>query len=145
MNSEHSERPAPQNKSRLLVLSANSQNSLQRQVENLKAYVESRPEVLNDLCFNLGARREHLKYRAFTILEQEGSIDTAGFETFQSIKSRSMVFVFTGQGAQWVGMGKELLLEFDIFRNDIKAMDTALQKLKNAPCWSIEGMSNIHD
>ncbi|EFE44178.1 polyketide synthase, putative [Trichophyton verrucosum HKI 0517] len=138
MNSEYLERPAPQNKSRLLVLSANSQNSLQRQVENLKAYVESRPEVSNDLCFNLGARREHLKYRAFTILEQEGSIDTAGFETSQYTKSRSMVFVFTGQGAQWVGMGKELLLEFDIFRNDIKAMDTALQKLKNAPCWSIE-------
>lgn len=83
-----------------------------------------------------------MKYRAFTILEQEGSIDTAGFETSQSTKSRSMVFVFTGQGAQWVGMGKELLLEFDTFQKDIKAMDTALQMLKNPPCWRIEGMSN---
>ncbi|OAL66032.1 polyketide synthase [Trichophyton rubrum] len=137
-NSEHLERPAPQNKSRLLVLSANSQNSLQRRIENLKAYVESRPGVSNDICFNLGTRREHMKYRAFTILEQEGSIDTAGFETSQSTKSRSMVFVFTGQGAQWVGMGKELLLEFDTFQKDIKAMDTALQMLKNPPCWRIE-------
>ncbi|EEQ34967.1 Fum1p [Microsporum canis CBS 113480] len=131
-----SEKP---NGPRLLVLSANSQHSLQRQIENLTSYVESRPGISNDdLCFTLGSRREHLKHRAFTVLKDEKTINAENFEMSSSTKERSIVFIFTGQGAQWPGMGKQLLLEFDTFRGDIRAMDRALQALQDPPCWSIE-------
>ncbi|KAM5494833.1 Type I Iterative PKS [Microsporum audouinii] len=123
---------------RLLVLSANSQNSLQKQIENLNSYVEGRPGISNDLCFTLGSRREHLKHRAFTVLKDESTIDAANFEMSLSTKERSIVFIFTGQGAQWPGMGKQLLLEFDTFRSNIKAMDRALKALQDPPYWSIE-------
>ncbi|KAK2877027.1 Type I Iterative PKS [Arthroderma sp. PD_2] len=84
------------------------------------------------------SEREHLKHRAFAVLKEEGSIDFANFETSQSTKSQKMVFVFTGQGAQWPGMGKQLLSEFDNFRDDIRAMDRALQTLVHPPNWRIE-------
>lgn len=48
-------------------------------------------------------------------------------------------FVFTGQGAQWAGMGKELLQDFVDFHADIKAMDSALAQLPDGPPWTIEG------
>ncbi|KAM5467173.1 Type I Iterative PKS [Microsporum ferrugineum] len=130
-----SERPSGP---RLLVLSANSQNALQNQIKNLNSYVESRPGISNDLCFTLGSRREHLKHRAFTVLKDEKTIDAANFETSSSTKERSIVFIFTGQGAQWPGMGRQLLLEFDTFQSDIRAMDRALKALQDPPYWSIE-------
>ncbi|EFQ96902.1 fatty acid synthase S-acetyltransferase [Nannizzia gypsea CBS 118893] len=123
---------------RLLVLSANSQHSLHRQIERLNSYQQSRPGISNDICFTLGTRREHLKHRAFTVLKDEENIDVANFEMSLSTKARNMIFIFTGQGAQWPGMGKQLLLELDTFRSDIKAMDRALRMLKNPPSWNIE-------
>ena len=38
-----------------------------------------------------------------------------------------------------VHMGKELILEYPSFRNDIESMDLSLQDLEHAPSWSIKG------
>nr|WP_275939224.1 type I polyketide synthase [Polyangium spumosum] len=39
-----------------------------------------------------------------------------------------VVFVFPGQGSQWVGMGKQLLAEEPVFRASIESSDAAIQK-----------------
>ncbi|KAL7659048.1 hypothetical protein ACMYSQ_001991 [Aspergillus niger] len=52
------------------------------------------------------------------------------------------VFVYTGQGAQWAGMGKELLSHSSVFRKTIKYLDFCLRTLspKDAPAWTLEGI-----
>jgi acyl transferase domain-containing protein len=47
--------------------------------------------------------------------------------------------IFSGQGAQWPGMGKELIENDDFFRKDISAMDAVLQRLEHPPNWTIVG------
>jgi len=63
------------------------------------------------------------------------------FETSNSGKPKKtpqLTFVFTGQGAQWGGMGKELMSDFPSFRSDIRLLNDALRKLPDPPPWSIE-------
>ena len=47
-------------------------------------------------------------------------------------------FVFTGQGAQWPQMGRELIESFYIYAESIRRMDKVLRQVKYPPNWSIE-------
>ena len=45
--------------------------------------------------------------------------------------------MITGQGAQWPGMSKELIVEFPSFRKSIQELDGVLQKLDERPTWTL--------
>ncbi|GMF78452.1 unnamed protein product [Aspergillus oryzae] len=123
----------------LLVLSAKEKKSLDGQIERITRYIEAKTSCLNDLAFTLARRRDHLPYRAFAVTDKDGSLPT-----FQKAHSTvpCPVFVFTGQGAQWPTMGMDLMCRFPKFREDIHQMDKILTELREAPTWSIEGMSS---
>lgn len=120
----------------LLVLSAKNGKSLQKGQENIQRYITRCPVAVHDLVHTLGTRREHMAHRAFAIMDQVGGLSS--FEKSQVTKS-SIVFLFSGQGAQWVGMGRELLSTSPRFLRSIQAMDLALSKLENPPSWTLEG------
>ncbi len=129
-----------QDRPHLLVFSASYPNSLTSSLKEYQQIVAKDPHLLNDLAHTLGARREHLPHRAYCVTDGK-----APFETSTLTKSKSIpkvVFVFTGQGAQWAGMAKQLLKDFAEFRNDIRAMDNVLAELPVPPSWTIE--SNVH-
>ncbi len=50
------------------------------------------------------------------------------------VESPNIVFVFPGQGSQWVGMGRELLQQEPVFRGSIERCDQAIQKFTG---WSL--------
>jgi acyl transferase domain-containing protein len=118
------------------VVSAKSKDSLNGQIDRLQAYLESTKSPLSDIAYTLALRREHLAHRAFAITQSDGKISS--FERSASVKATT-VFIFTGQGAQWPGMGRELIKKAQGFREDIQMMDRALQGLKSKPLWSLEG------
>ncbi|KAL4804561.1 hypothetical protein BDV18DRAFT_161656 [Aspergillus unguis] len=128
----HPARPSPH----LLLLSAGHSESLKQMQQNYQEYTIKHPDRLPDLQYTLSHRREALPIRGFCITNgQDQSIYSP--PTGQS-KSANIVFVFTGQGAQWPQMGKELLATYPSFLSDIREMDAVLQKQKNPPEWTIE-------
>lgn len=121
---------------RLLVISANNQASLEKNIENHREFVNRGDVSLRDIAYTLGSRRDHMLYRVFA------TTSGRSFEASPIVKStgsKSCAFVFTGQGAQWPEMGKELMQDYDSFRADIREMDHSLSQLKQAPAWKIEG------
>ncbi|PLN76889.1 hypothetical protein BDW42DRAFT_13018 [Aspergillus taichungensis] len=126
----------------LVPVSATSANSLARQIQHVKDYCKSPTVAAQDLAHTLGARRDHHRHRAFAIMA--GDTDISELPAFESGTTSTkppeqLVFVFTGQGAQWPGMGKELIPAFDTFRADIRRLDGVLQSLPVPPTWSMEG------
>ena len=110
---------------------------MQKIIENYQKYIASNRPDLESLAYTLGARREHLSYRAFCIADGRTISD---FSLPKKTKSPpNLVFTFTGQGAQWIGMAKDLIEDYSSFRHDIKKMDDSLALLPQRPSWKIEG------
>ncbi|KAE8364491.1 hypothetical protein BDV27DRAFT_157797 [Aspergillus caelatus] len=122
---------------KLLMLSAGHSDSLKEMQKNYEEYATKHPDRLTDLAYTLAERREHLPVRGFCV--SKGNHDEVVISpSFTSQPQKNVAFVFTGQGAQWAGMGKELLETCPELLHDIRQMDKLLQKQKNPPVWSIE-------
>lgn len=110
-------------------------------IENHQSYHLSNPNSLLDMSYSLATRREALSHRAFVV--------TDGIDDWVPISSPrpaprtpSMLFyVFSGQGAQWAQMGKELIKNVPAFRTSLEAMDQSLHKLVDGPTWHLIGKS----
>lgn len=96
-----------------------------------------------DLAHTLGTRRSNLAQRGFALVGQKTLKEDLQPDRFQKAvagvySKLPIAFIFTGQGAQWPQMGKELLEEFPCFRRSIQELDAVLQKLPEKPEWTIQ-------
>jgi acyl transferase domain-containing protein len=125
----------------LLVFSASREESMKSSINNIEQLFSSleRPS-LNDLAYTLGARRQHLSHRAFTVTDGSSAFEIGTKSSKISEGGGAPVFVFTGQGAQWPRMGSHLLLRYPSVGQDIRTMDRALSLLDLPPPWTIEGV-----
>ena len=106
----------------------------------LQDYVKKNPTAIRDLAYTINLRRAHLKYRSFMI--SDGSVSHSPSECQEANhRNFSMAYVFTGQGAQWPGMGVELLNTYPCFVGSIHKMEKALQSLPDPPAWCLMGKS----
>ncbi|MEN9866243.1 MAG: hypothetical protein RL748_1833, partial [Pseudomonadota bacterium] len=121
----------------LLTVSAKSDKALQAQLGQFARHVMSRPELeLQAFCHSANIGRNHFACRrAFvaasraellTQLEQAGQEFVAGSG---SGRSRPLAFLFSGQGAQYVGMGRDLYESQPVFRAVIDECESALREL----------------
>lgn len=124
----------------VVAVSARSAYSLQQNRTRLLDYLESRPETkLADLAYSTTARRIHEPLRcAYTgsstgdIMRQirkdiqdhqlmEAASVSSGSKTATTAgrrsKTRSLIFLFTGQGSQYAGMGAHLFRDHGGFRS----------------------------
>ncbi|KAJ5182352.1 Acyl transferase/acyl hydrolase/lysophospholipase [Penicillium cf. viridicatum] len=133
----------------LLPLSARSETSLEQIASNLADFVShsARQIPIDDLAFTLSCRRSKLATRGFFIQSQASlnkGINMASLKLRDSDSERPfpLVFVYTGQGAQWAGMGKELLSHSQVFRKTIGYLDSCLRALdpEHVPTWTLEGI-----
>lgn len=124
---------------KLLVMSANDEKSLRSALNSLSAHILN-PAVkvsLQDLAYTLSERRSRLYCRGFNI-QTTPQIVQNSFETRKRMREEPRIaFVFTGQGAQWPTMGKQLLCCFPSALKVIEQLDYALQSLPDPPQWSL--------
>ncbi|KAI1118030.1 hypothetical protein F5Y14DRAFT_447438 [Nemania sp. NC0429] len=121
----------------LLLYSANTPESLGKMVENFESYLSKHPERIADLAYTLANRREHLPNRTFVVGNRDQVGRPSPAVTVQ--QNLNIVMVFTGQGAQWPSMGRDLFRENTSFRSTIKALDKFLAMLgDDSPKWIIE-------
>ncbi|KAL6874558.1 polyketide synthase [Trichoderma longibrachiatum] len=117
------------NAAKLFVLSAHDESAAKRAAEQLGVYIEQHPEVFQkrlarDMAYTLGERRTHFQWRiaitASSCDELANALNGIGATPAVSSREPKVAFVYTGQGAQWATMGKELMESHPIFANTVR-------------------------
>ncbi|MGH3958724.1 SDR family NAD(P)-dependent oxidoreductase [Mycobacterium sp.] len=95
---------------------------------------------LADLCYTAGARRGHHEHRLCVVADSPAQMSES-LAAYRQGESRpglsvgrcrrshppQVVFVCSGQGSQWYGMGQRLAAEEPVFRDALEACDRALR------------------
>ncbi|KAH8891529.1 polyketide synthase [Thozetella sp. PMI_491] len=133
--------PNPEHKvsaPRLFVLSANDETAAKKSMEQLSIFLEQHPEIfqralLRNLAYTLSDRRSHMPWRigmvAHTSAELGEILASGDAKPARCSQPPKIAFVYTGQGAQWYAMGRELLGTYPVFDNAIRAADACLKRL----------------
>ncbi|KAJ4302895.1 Mycolipanoate synthase [Kalmusia sp. IMI 367209] len=103
----------PRPRKNLLLFSANHEESLKKVAKNIEDYINIHPDRIDDISYNLAQRREHMKFRNFSVFRGAGE----PFEVSPKVKYQApskVAFVFTGQGAQCL---RALTHKLDVLSN----------------------------
>ncbi|KAF4443739.1 beta-ketoacyl synthase domain-containing protein [Fusarium austroafricanum] len=102
--------------SKPIVLSASSESSLKKLIVNTREWLRSEKAqsiYFSDLAYTLNLRRSKLLWRCSAVAsnttELEAALGDAKLLPTKSSRDITLAFIFTGQGAQWFAMGRELL------------------------------------
>src|SRR5262249_19305312 len=100
-----------------------------------------------DLCYSASVRRSHHSYRLAIVgrtreelAERLSTFLRGEAATGISVGTKlpgprkGLVFVFSGQGSHWLGMGRDLLAYEPVFRNRLEECDACLRQYAN---WSV--------
>ncbi|WP_198037100.1 type I polyketide synthase [Nocardia sp. BMG51109] len=129
------------------VLSARGPEALAEQAQRLRSFVEADPGLSPvDVGWSLLHGRKLFEHRAVVCGSDRGEL-LAGLAAVAEGEeapnvvggsagsgSGGVVFVFPGQGSQWVGMGRELLVSSPVFAAEIARCEEALSPFVD---WSL--------
>lgn len=120
---------------KLFVLSANDKSALEVMMKNMGIYLEQRPEIfqselMSNVAYTLGQRRSLMQWRVAistpTSFELIETLNSGKATPTRQTESPRIGFIFTGQGAQWNAMGRELYEHYPIFQATMDACEECL-------------------
>ena len=141
----------------LLALSARSETSLRRLAGRYAAYLQDQPTAnslsvsLADVCYTAATGRDHFEFRLALVGAHNQLADLVEqLETFASRPAAAtartagnikdvprIAFLFTGQGAQYPGMGRTLYDTQPAFRAALDQCDALLRPYLDIPLLSV--------
>lgn len=134
------------------VLTARSKQALINQATRLAAHVSSRDDLTaTDVAWSLATTRSAFEHRA-VLLGNDRQALTAGLTRLAAgdpdvVAGRTRatgktVFVFPGQGSQWLGMGRQLYERFPVFAGAfdeaVGALDLQLRSGLREVIWGLD-------
>ena len=148
----------------LLCLSARTEPALREMAARYAIWLSGGVEVLNlaDVCYTANTGRARFSERLFVVDRTVESLSQRLQQYAESGKSRGLVvggseaagrprvaFLFTGQGSQWLGMGKDLYETQPVFREELRRCEALLRDDLEQPLSSVmfggEGMEGLLD
>ena len=131
---------------RLYTLSAKNEQSLLLHASNLAAHLErddisGSANIEDSLAYTLGSRRSNFQWRLATssasIVDFAETLKQQNLNPTRASSLLTVCFVFTGQGAQWLGMGRELTMQYPVFARCMQRADECCAKM--GATWSLTG------
>lgn len=126
----------------LFALSAKSKGSIHEVVKRLASWASTRHDYehyFHNLSYTLSSRRSlmHWRYSIFASSHEElmASLNQKTLRVNKISSNIRIGFIFTGQGAQWSAMGRELIQTHSKFLESLVVSDKILQEL--GASWSL--------
>jgi amino acid adenylation domain-containing protein/FkbH-like protein len=117
----------------LLPVTAKTPDALKNLKQSIYHHVLDTDQDIADISFTLQQGRSHYKHRSLLICKTESdkSIPLLMKDTeitgIRELFNPRVVFMFTGQGSQYIGMTRDLYNEFSLFRDIIDKADVFLK------------------
>ncbi|KAG9749737.1 ketoacyl-synt-domain-containing protein, partial [Aureobasidium melanogenum] len=142
-------------KKHLFALSAYDPHALDRALDALAVVADKYSAV--DIAYTLAQKRSKHRCTAFTTvidsnIESQLIPEKMQHTSIMATAPIVIAFVFTGQGAQWPGMGYGLIQQYPIVRKTMSTLQSALDALPKPPEWRLVeelskpvGTSRMHE
>ncbi|KAJ5542947.1 hypothetical protein N7535_005370 [Penicillium sp. DV-2018c] len=133
---------------KVFLLSAFDEDGVKRNAAELAKYLNKKEaqsvphdHLLDDLSFTLSKRRSHFAWKSFVMAssakELAWNLSEANFvKPTRATKVSEIGFVFTGQGAQYQAMGRELMV-YQVFKESVEEASDYIRRLGSP--WSLLG------
>ena len=128
----------------ILTLSAKTPTALADLVDSYHHYLETNLDLdLGDVCYTANTGRVHFNHRLAVVAEKQTEL-TEKLRQFKledkvegicsgklliNATAPKVAFLFTGQGSQYVNMGKELYEQAPVFRAALDECEEILEEL----------------
>jgi acyl transferase domain-containing protein len=129
----------------MLVLSAKDESSVMRMALNLSDYLSQKNDLENDqdyiknLAHTLYSRRSHFPWRvtanSTSVTDFSKVLGSGELKAIKADDVPRLGFIFTGQGAQWWAMGRELIETYPVFKQSLMEAEQIVREF-GAP-WSL--------
>jgi malonyl CoA-acyl carrier protein transacylase len=131
----------------LLALSAKSETALKELADRFEKYLAEHPDAaISNICFSANTGRSHFDRRLSFVVDsarslREQLIAVNAGENLSGDRSEQIplankpkiAFLFTGQGSQYIGMGRQLYEQSPTFRTALEECDRLLRPYLEVP------------
>lgn len=120
-----------------IAISAKNATSIQGNIKSMIRFLKENPDIpLSHIAYTTTARRVHHPHRVMAVGGSHAAVITQLEEALRdnlgTTRRKSVakvVFTFTGQGAQYPGMGKDLFDSFSVFHDEMCRLDQLVKAL----------------